>query len=77
MLRLRPHLVLKVVQDGARGERELSFYRRLFPEVDGGGDGDGGGQSPGGGGEDGDSLAFLRPFVPAFYGVRIVSGVGF
>lgn len=80
MLRLRPHLVLKIVQDGARGERELGFYRRLFPEVDGGGgdgDGDGGGgrQSPAGGGDD-DGLAFLRPFVPAFYGVRTVSGVG-
>jgi hypothetical protein len=69
MLRLRPHRVLKIVQGGARGARELAFYRRLFPEVDSrNGDGNG----DGGGGADGDPLAFLRLFVPAFHGVRMV-----
>lgn len=63
MLRSPPHLVLKIVQDGARGKRELGFYHRLFPEVDSGVDGSG----------DDDCLAFLRPFVPAFHGVRFVS----
>lgn len=66
MLRLRPHFVLKVVQDGPRGDRELQFYRRLFPSREGGGEGGNGG------GADVDPLAFLRTFVPSFHGVRRV-----
>jgi hypothetical protein len=77
MLRLRPHFVLKIVQSGPRGERELAFYRRLFPQHEDAAAaaataaatdaGDGGGEVD----EEG-SVVFLRGFVPRFHGVRTV-----
>lgn len=72
----RPRL-LKVVQAGDKGERELAFYQRLFKEEEGekreGGNGDAAEaeqQSTGG------IWKALQPFVPSFYGVQAIHANG-